>query len=164
MALGDYCNNQMPHIHEKIDFTVEVYIVHANKVLLRIHDKHKIWLSIGGHVELNEDPIEAAYREVKEESGLVIRIIGTHLPDSGEGDKDLIPPLFLNRNRVSNSHEHVTLIYAAIAEETNIQPQDGEKETEFKWFTEEELDDISYGIKIHVRHYAKTALQLALKN
>jgi hypothetical protein len=40
----------------------------------------------------------------------------------------------------------------------------GETETEFKWFTEEELDDISYGIKIHVRHYAKTALQLALKN
>ncbi len=62
----------MPHIHEKIDFTVEVFIVYDNKVLLRKHDKYKKWLSIGGHIELDEDPNQAAIREVKEEVGLDI--------------------------------------------------------------------------------------------
>lgn len=46
----------MPHIHEKIDFTVEVFIVHENKVLFRMHDKFKKWMSAGGHIELDEDP------------------------------------------------------------------------------------------------------------
>ncbi|MFK5282779.1 NUDIX domain-containing protein, partial [Lacticaseibacillus paracasei] len=63
----------MAHIHEKIDFTVEVFIVHKDKVLLRMHDKFKFWLSIGGHIELDEDPIQAAYREVKEEVGLDVK-------------------------------------------------------------------------------------------
>ncbi len=66
----------MPHIHEKIDFTAEVFIVHKDRVLLRMHDKFKIWLSVGGHVELDEDPIEAAVREVKEEVGLDVTIVG----------------------------------------------------------------------------------------
>jgi len=52
----------MPHIHELIDFTSEVFIIFQGKVLLRKHDKFKIWLSVGGHVELNEDPNEAAPR------------------------------------------------------------------------------------------------------
>ena len=60
----------MPHIHEKVDFTVEVFIVYKNKVLLRMHDKHHAWISIGGHIELGEDPEESAIREVKEEVGL----------------------------------------------------------------------------------------------
>ena len=46
----------MPHIHEKIDFTVEVFIVHKDTVLLRMHDKVKKWLGPGGHIELHEDP------------------------------------------------------------------------------------------------------------
>jgi len=53
----------MSHIHEKIDFTVEVFIVYKNKVLLRMHDKHHRWLSVGGHIELDEDPIQAAMRD-----------------------------------------------------------------------------------------------------
>jgi len=55
----------MPHIHDKIDFTVEVFVVHQKAVLLRRHDKYKIWLSVGGHIELDEDPNQAAIREVK---------------------------------------------------------------------------------------------------
>lgn len=56
----------MAHIHYKNDFTVEVFVVHQDKVLLRLHDKYKIWLSVGGHIDLDEDPNKAAIREVKE--------------------------------------------------------------------------------------------------
>src|SRR3989344_1951021 len=108
----------MPHIHDKIDFTSEVFIVYKNKVLLRKHDKIKktmghphlkvgvckapcflddpklktvkllphskecgfkfmdikIWLSVGGHIEHDEDPSQAAIREVKEEVGLDVKL------------------------------------------------------------------------------------------
>ena len=57
----------MPHIHDLIDFIVDAYIVHNNSVLLILHKKLKIWLPIGGHIELNEDPDEALMREIKEE-------------------------------------------------------------------------------------------------
>ena len=42
----------MSHIHEKIDFTAEVLVVFNGKVLLRMHNIYKMWLSVGGHVEL----------------------------------------------------------------------------------------------------------------
>jgi 8-oxo-dGTP pyrophosphatase MutT (NUDIX family) len=63
----------MAHIHTKpgqVDHTVEVFVVSGGKVLLRKHDKYGIWLSVGGHIELDEDPNQAALREVKEEVGL----------------------------------------------------------------------------------------------
>ena len=48
----------MPHIHDLIDFTVDVFIVNNQRVLLIFHKKHNMWLQIGGHIELNEDPDE----------------------------------------------------------------------------------------------------------
>src|SRR5258708_3752310 len=106
----------MPHIHDKIDFTVEVFIVFKEKVLLLKHDKYKKWLSVGGHIELDEDPNEAAIREVKEEVGLDIALDDSLLAfRQADGTKELIPPYFLNRNRTSDDHEHVTLVYFATA-------------------------------------------------
>ncbi|MDP2642022.1 MAG: NUDIX domain-containing protein, partial [bacterium] len=64
----------MPHIHEKIDFTVEVFIVYKDKVLIRKHDKYDKWLAVGGHIELEEDPNQAAVSEEKEEVGLDIKL------------------------------------------------------------------------------------------
>jgi 8-oxo-dGTP pyrophosphatase MutT (NUDIX family) len=91
----------MPHIHDKIDFTAEVFVVHKNKVLLRFHDKYKFWASVGGHIELDEDPNEAAIREVKEEVGLDVTLYrGNQLLtyDIG-GEKEIIPPIAMNRNQ-----------------------------------------------------------------
>ena len=68
----------MSHIHDLINFTVEVFIVYQNKVLLRLHDKYNLWLSVGCHIELDEDPNQAAIREVKEEVGLDIVLDRSH--------------------------------------------------------------------------------------
>src|SRR5579883_1980028 len=111
----------MPHVHDLIDFTVEVFIVHNHRVLLRKHDKYKIWLSVGGHIELNEDPNEAALREVKEEVGLHIKLDDSRRKSRAEDKtKELIPPYFLNRNRVSPTHEHITLVYFATSQTDTI--------------------------------------------
>jgi 8-oxo-dGTP pyrophosphatase MutT (NUDIX family) len=38
------------------------------------HKQLNKWLAIGGHIELNEDPDEALFREGKEECGLEIKV------------------------------------------------------------------------------------------
>jgi 8-oxo-dGTP pyrophosphatase MutT (NUDIX family) len=150
----------MPHVHEKIDFTVEVFVVHKNKVLLRKHDKHKIWLSIGGHIELNEDPIEAAIREVKEEVNLDVEIFDglQKFHYSDETYKELIPPSFLNRHRISENHEHVTLTYFAKSYGDQVKQGNKEKSEKCRWFTMRELDDPGFGIIKRVLFYAKSAI------
>jgi 8-oxo-dGTP pyrophosphatase MutT (NUDIX family) len=153
----------MPHIHEKIDFRVEVFIVHKNKVLLRMHDKLNIWLSVGGHIELNEDPVQAAIREVKEEVGLDIKIIGdAHGPQNGEvenrGYTYLIPPRYLGRHPVGENHEHIAFVYFATSDTDVIASSINEHErTHIRWVSREELDQME--LVPNVRFYAEEALK-----
>ena len=59
------------------DWAVAVFVVWGDRVMLHRHPKLRRWLPCGGHVEPNELPIDAAVREVFEESGVRIRLIGT---------------------------------------------------------------------------------------
>lgn len=129
----------MAHIHEKIDFTAEVFIVYDGKVLLRKHDKYGIWLSVGGHIELHEDPNQAAVREAQEEVGLDIELWdGTQrLKGEVQGNKQLIPPVSLNRHFVKEGHEHVSMIYFARSKNDEVKPE--RKEDTWRWLTKEEL-------------------------
>ncbi|MCM2338862.1 MAG: NUDIX domain-containing protein [Burkholderiales bacterium] len=153
----------MPHIHEKVDFTVEVFIVYKNKVLLRMHDKHKVWLSVGGHIELDEDPIEAAMREVKEEVGLDVEIIGGE-KGIGNGDEencgyiDLIPPKYLGMHPATSSHKHIVFVYFAKAKNDILLNSVMEHErSETKWLDLLELRKIN--LPRNVRFYAEEALK-----
>jgi 8-oxo-dGTP pyrophosphatase MutT (NUDIX family) len=156
----------MPHIHDKIDFTTEVFVVYNNKVLLRKHDKYGIWLSVGGHVELHEDPNQAAIREVKEEVGLNVQLYhdGTYPLSSYTKYIELIPPQFMNKHRINDSHEHVTLTYFAKSNTDQLILSETEKSDECRWFTKEELDDTEYEIIDHVKMYAKSALEKLVDN
>lgn len=132
----------MAHIHEKIDFTAEVFIVYNDKVLLRKHDKYKIWLSVGGHIELDEDPNQAVIREAKEEVGLDIELWDGNQRFRGieQGNKQLIPPISLNRHYVNDSHEHVSMIYFGRAKTDQVRPE--REDDEWRWLTKEELKEL----------------------
>ena len=103
----------MAHIHEKIDFTVAIFVVHDGKILLIHHRKLDKWLPLGGHIELDEDPEQAALREAKEESGLDVELIGERPPTTSPGTRALIAPRFLDIHRISDTHEHIGMIYWA---------------------------------------------------
>lgn len=156
----------MAHIHEKIDFTVEVYVVHGNKVLLRKHDKYGIWLSVGGHIEAEEDSNQAALREVREEVGLEVQLYHNNLYslETQEGYQELIPPQFMNRHRINDNHEHVTLVYFARTSTDKITLSEKEKSESCIWFTREELDNPEYQIKDHIKMYARSALEKLVDN
>ena len=55
----------MAHIHEKIDFTVAIFVVYDSKVFLIHHRKLDKWLPLGGHIELDEGPEQTALREAR---------------------------------------------------------------------------------------------------
>ena len=103
----------MAHIHEKIDFTVAIFVVHDGKILLIHHRKLDKWLPLGGHIELDEDPEQAALREAKEESGLDVELLGERPPTTSPGTRALIAPRFLDIHRISDTHEHIGMIYWA---------------------------------------------------
>src|SRR5215208_3384999 len=131
----------MAHIHEKIDFTVAIFVVCDGKVLLIHHRKLNRWLPLGGHVELDEDPEQAALREAREESGLEVELIGERPPTSELGTRALLAPRFLDIHRITETHEHIGMIYWA-------RPKNGqlalaaEEHHDIKWCAADELDQL----------------------
>lgn len=97
------------------DFTVAVFVIHRNHVLLHPHRKLGLWLPPGGHIEPDELPDEAAIREVEEESGLNVELIGERgvNVDDPDAPEQLVRPEGIQLERISPGHEHIDLIYFA---------------------------------------------------
>jgi len=148
----------MAHVHEKIDFTVGVYIVNKGRVFLRKHDKYNIWLYPGGHIELDEDPIQAVIREAKEETGLdIILWKGNQKFDfKDEESEELPPPITINRHLTSPEHEHVNMSYFATSESDVIQPSPDEQQDNWKWCTKEDLETMD--LRSDIKFYAALAI------
>jgi|SRR3989338_1204627 len=151
----------MPHIHEKIDFTAEAFIVYKNKVLLRMHDKLKVWMSVGGHIELDEDPVEAVIREAKEEVGLDIKVAGKVRPVENEiyNYREIIAPKHLGRHGFQGTdHEHIVFVYYATSDMDEIKDSHSDHErTHARWATLEDLATME--LLPNVRFYATEALK-----
>lgn len=145
----------MSHLHEHIDFTVEVFVVFNGKVLLRKHDKYGIWLGVGGHIEENEDPNETAIREVKEEVGLTVELLDTRVYKGVGEVVQLIAPVSVNRHRISDTHEHVSFVYFAKANGNEVIPES--PTDEWKWCTKKDVDEMPY-LQDQVAFYAKKAI------
>ncbi len=147
----------MAHIHEKIDFTVAIFVVQDGKVLLIHHRKLDKWLPLGGHIELEEDPEQAAVREAKEESGLDVELLGERPPTSEPGTRALIAPRFLDIHRISATHEHIGMIYWA-------RPRSGattlavEEHHDIRWCSTGELDQLQPAMSNAVKWYCRQAL------
>ena len=148
----------MAHIHEKIDFTVAIFVVHAGKVLLIHHRKLDRWLPLGGHIELDEDPEQAALREAKEESGLDVELLGERPPTTGAGTRALIAPRFLDIHYITDNHEHIGMIYWA-------RPQNGsltlavDEHHDIRWCSAENLDNLTPAMSEAVKWYCRRAIE-----
>ncbi|HEV8360258.1 MAG TPA: NUDIX domain-containing protein [Candidatus Thermoplasmatota archaeon] len=51
-------------------FSVAVFARHQGEFLLVHHARLQLWVPVGGEIEANETPLEAALRELQEETGL----------------------------------------------------------------------------------------------
>ncbi|HUL51210.1 MAG TPA: NUDIX domain-containing protein [Candidatus Nitrosotalea sp.] len=148
----------MAHIHEKIDFTVAIFVVSKNRVLLVHHRKLDRWLPLGGHIELDEDPEIAALREAREESGLDVELIGERPPTTGTGTRALIAPRFLDIHRITESHEHIGMIYWARPKNGKLALSSGEHH-DIRWCSSGELDTMQPAMSDAVKWYCRAALK-----
>lgn len=94
------------------DWAVSVFVVWRGRVLLHPHRKLGIWLPPGGHVEPGELPDEAAVREVLEETGVAVELIGD-LAVTAVGPRQLVRPRGVQLEQISPGHEHIDLVYLA---------------------------------------------------
>lgn len=149
----------MAHINKLIDYTVVVYIVYKDKVLLIDHKELKKWLPIGGHIELDEDPIEAIFREVKEECGLDIEIIAEKPDFDDPENKFLFRPQFLDIHKISNTHRHVGMVFFAKSKFNKVKLLPSEH-NDIRWFSLKDLENPKFSLRPTIKHYAKEALKL----
>jgi 8-oxo-dGTP pyrophosphatase MutT (NUDIX family) len=148
----------MAHIHEKIDFTVTIVVVHDDKVLLVHHRKLDRWLPLGGHIELDEDPETAALREAKEESGLEVKLIGDRPPTTEPGTRALIAPRFLDIHRITDTHEHIGMIYWARPRNRTVTLSEAEHH-DIRWCSAGDLDTLRPPMSNAVKWYCRKALE-----
>lgn len=106
-------------------FTVSVIVLRClgpqSEVLMIHHKKFNRWMIPGGHIESNENPNQAAIREVYEETGISIKLISflhKHLPVS-DGNwlypaeyfyEQLIP-----ESQTEQAHYHLDSTFVALA-------------------------------------------------
>ncbi|HEY2952668.1 MAG TPA: NUDIX domain-containing protein [Verrucomicrobiae bacterium] len=148
----------MAHIHEKIDFTVAIFVVSDGKVLLVHHRKLDHWLPLGGHIELDEDPEQAALREAREESGLEVELMGERPPTTGPGTRALIAPRFLDIHRINDTHEHIGLIYWARPKQGALTLAAAEHH-DLRWCSPEELERLRPPMSNAVEWYCRKAVE-----
>jgi len=134
----------MPHIHELYDFTVSAYILDPSKtkLLLHLHKKLKSWLQPGGHIELNEDPETALWKEIMEETGIQkSKLSYINQPDQPKprGSKNTPIPFNFNIHPFADTdHKHIDLAYLMLASTIELDPAPGES-TQLRWCDREEV-------------------------
>lgn len=156
----------MAHINYYLDLCIEAFIVNGDAVLLRLHEKYDIWTGPGGHIDPGEDFNEAVLREVWEEVGLKVTLLGPRgwEKTDTQTNLDLVPSHFVNRHKINDIHDHSALIFIARSETREVNPQtEADKGIECRWVTEEELDELHKTdprLRPEVYRYASAALEL----
>ena len=152
----------MPHIHKHIDFVTSAFIVRRARVLLIFHKKYREWLPIGGHIELDEDPEQALYREIKEECGLKVTILSKSPRIHHPGVKPLPNPDYMDIHHIGGKHRHIALVYFGTSKSDRVKLHTREHR-EFRWFQRSELKDPRYKIIRSIRFYCEKALEACEK-
>ena len=133
-------------------FTTSVYILKKAQILLLMHPKLKKWLPPGGHIEKNETPIEAARREVDEETGLRVTFLSDeHVWVNRWNAKSFERPFLCLLEEIpphgdQAAHQHIDLIYLAkLNEGSQTRPC---PDHPLRWFILEEVEELKSDVEI----------------
>ncbi|MDP9235961.1 MAG: NUDIX domain-containing protein [Chloroflexota bacterium] len=120
-------------------FTVSGFLVEHGRTALHWHRKLQIWLPPGGHIDPDEDMVQAVVREVREETGIAAEIVPHVELPAFSNLPQLPPPLAIIVADVPDGpHQHIDMSYALrpVAGAPRMPPEEGH---EFVWVSEAEL-------------------------
>ena len=124
-------------------FTVTTFVSMGGATLLHWHRKVGLWLPPGGHIEPNEDPMQAACREALEETGIVVEILPTSDAFGYDDPPQLSPPATIMVEPIrsfggEDAHHHIDMIYFS-------RPTSGERPEppgeSWRWVSRQQLED-----------------------
>ena len=98
-------------------FTATAFVVHDGHVALHWHLKVQAWLPPGGHINENEDPVQAVLRETEEETGLKTAIVPAAQIFDLDYPTHVQPPLTIMVEDIHDPdqgyHQHIDMIYVS---------------------------------------------------
>jgi len=134
---------------ERRSFSVAVFCRNAGAVLLVRHRRLGTWLPVGGEIEAGETPLEAARRELREETGLSGRFAG------GPG-VDGTPPGLIGYEEHPAGAKGLHMNFAFVADVDSRRLVACDEWDGARWVTGEELGAVE--CPLNVRQLAAIAL------
>ena len=124
-------------------FTVTTFVSMDDATLLHWHRKVGLWLPPGGHIEANEDPMQAARREALEETGITVEIVPTSDAFEYADPPQLSPPATIMVEPIrsfagEDAHHHIDMIYFTRPINSERPPPPGET---WRWVHRQQLED-----------------------
>ena len=135
-------------------FTVTGFLSHEGRTALHWH-RLQTWLPPGGHIEADEDPIQAVLREVLEETGVRCEVLNAEDRFPHAEPPQLPPPATIGiydlpdgDGGLREAHQHIDSIYftrPVAGESVELPGGDG---YEWRWVSEAELAPGGYHVML----------------